>query len=1014
MTPYLEGMVRPSPSNFFFLFMNQQQSSDTDDQLIIVLKGKSFISLSVYSSQVRSRYDNVMEILLILVSLTLLSLTLSTAAGDTARNPDEASFASGTPTGSWNFRPVEYVPTANSGNGMELTDDLDLAVSADCSVHAVWVVEGTEVLYSVRESGTSGFSDPVVVTRTSNRSIGINDPRIGISENDVVHVVWVEREMTRDGWEVGSSLMTSSSTSRGRSWTPAETVMTGLGFKYPRFEISPMGRFHVTLWRTDATNNTTSACYTLVHAKWLDNVTRANLTCKSQPVIRPFEHHRILVNNLTDSFVVYYDGEDIRINLTDKGGNRQHTYSIHPIPPGGEVLGLGAVLLEDRKMALFWSQQDPDDNASADIHFAWIVFGDGSMMLRIQYKVTTDIELASSLSVSAHGDEGYLGFLRWKERGEGPEGERSKDLWVRVCIISQDGFYHPATDVLMVADEDAGRDPHEDRRGRAGLIIRHESDGDPVLSVTNIPPSEDRGGYPVWRCNTPPSLTGIVTPTDGEWIFNDMVALEVRGALDVDGDAVEYRFRWGPKGGTGSWSSGFIPRPFVILENLEHGNYFWSVAARDPFNGTTDEPYDWWFRVDTEIPTADAGGYYIGKEGTSIELDGSGSQDDGPLVSWEWDINGNGVYDIQATGPIITIDMIDDMTSWIQLRVTDEAGRRSVDSTLLVVSNVAPTIEIVGPLEVHDEATFEAQVSDPSTIDLISIRWAVDGLWTGWGPTFRYTPTSLDQHVISALASDDDGGTSFSSMHVTVFTSRPVEMDIVGPSKVIEGTEYKLGVENVILGLHHDPTIVWTRGGETVGEGPTIELMAGPGPRETVTVGFLYNGAFIEVDSITVNVRERLRPVALITTNVTPRGNIVVEWTVSDQPQLFESYIVRITSDPLPPYPAGDLEWMSSPDRLASSFVVITERSTGSQQFVGLGVRDTYHICIYVTSGEEVACSNSARVTIPADASSTGNDSTDDDEGYGSDLLYIGLIASIALLFVIGLHLIRVSNSQGR
>ncbi|MDY6866142.1 MAG: PKD domain-containing protein [Halobacteriota archaeon] len=59
---------------------------------------------------------------------------------------------------------------------------------------------------------------------------------------------------------------------------------------------------------------------------------------------------------------------------------------------------------------------------------------------------------------------------------------------------------------------------------------------------------------------------------------------------------------------------------------------------------TTTAPFD------NNPPVSDAGGPYGGSEGSPVTFNGSGSYDlNGHIVSWEWDLDGDGIYEIDAT-----------------------------------------------------------------------------------------------------------------------------------------------------------------------------------------------------------------------------------------------------------------------------------------------------------------------------------------------------------------------------
>jgi hypothetical protein len=121
-------------------------------------------------------------------------------------------------------------------------------------------------------------------------------------------------------------------------------------------------------------------------------------------------------------------------------------------------------------------------------------------------------------------------------------------------------------------------------------------------------------------------------------------------------------------------------------------------------------------------PVADANGPYTVDEGSPVTLDGSGSTDpDGDALTYDWDLDNDGEYD-DATG--VT-------TSWtypdgpaietVGLRVTDFFGEADVDTAIVTVDNVAPTLEpiTVAPTLVMVGGSVEASAgfTDPGIAD---------------------------------------------------------------------------------------------------------------------------------------------------------------------------------------------------------------------------------------------------------------------------------------------------------
>ena len=81
-------------------------------------------------------------------------------------------------------------------------------------------------------------------------------------------------------------------------------------------------------------------------------------------------------------------------------------------------------------------------------------------------------------------------------------------------------------------------------------------------------------------------------------------------------------------------------------------------------------------------PFAWAAGPYITTVGTEITLDGSGSFDaDGQIVSYEWDVDGDGAFDGSSSEPTRAHTFSQPFEGLIALRVTDDEGRTTIATT---------------------------------------------------------------------------------------------------------------------------------------------------------------------------------------------------------------------------------------------------------------------------------------------------------------------------------------------
>jgi uncharacterized protein len=140
-------------------------------------------------------------------------------------------------------------------------------------------------------------------------------------------------------------------------------------------------------------------------------------------------------------------------------------------------------------------------------------------------------------------------------------------------------------------------------------------------------------------------------------------------------------------------------------------------------------------------PTVSAGGPYMTNEGGPVTLTATGSDPDGDALTYQWDTNGDGVYD--HTGQSVTITPDDGpATIHVTVQATDPYGQSDTDTTTLTVNNVAPTGTFHAPSSATLGGTFTLSItnpSDPSNADTTAgFAYAFD-CGSGYG---AFTPSS--------------------------------------------------------------------------------------------------------------------------------------------------------------------------------------------------------------------------------------------------------------------------------
>ncbi|GAB7189437.1 hypothetical protein NUM3379_01430 [Kineococcus sp. NUM-3379] len=150
--------------------------------------------------------------------------------------------------------------------------------------------------------------------------------------------------------------------------------------------------------------------------------------------------------------------------------------------------------------------------------------------------------------------------------------------------------------------------------------------------------------------------------------------------------------------------------------------------------------------VSLDRPFAWAAGPYVTTIGEPVTLDGSGSVGIGTeIAKYEWDVNGDGVYDHTATTPTATHTWTSDFDGLIALRVTDTAGRVGLATT-------------IGHASIDGDEIPPAFDNCPSTANHSQADFDADGLGDECDPT-NGRPTQDKPGVVDGVADPDGDST---------------------------------------------------------------------------------------------------------------------------------------------------------------------------------------------------------------------------------------------------------------
>jgi len=212
----------------------------------------------------------------------------------------------------------------------------------------------------------------------------------------------------------------------------------------------------------------------------------------------------------------------------------------------------------------------------------------------------------------------------------------------------------------------------------------------------------------------------------------------------------------------------------------------------------------------------------------SVNLNGGGSDADGSIVLYEWDFNGDGVYDwFSTSSAAVTYTYRTAGTYNAALRVTDNDGFTAVSSQTITVgpSQVPPSVSVSADATEGNApftVNFTGTAVDPDRSSIVLYEWDFDGDGTyDWSSTTTgntaKTYLAAGQYLARFRAKDIDNLTSTATVMITV---KPA-----GAPKAIANAVPKSGANPLVVTFNADGSsdpggsIVrydWTFGEETL------------------------------------------------------------------------------------------------------------------------------------------------------------------------------------------------------
>lgn len=203
--------------------------------------------------------------------------------------------------------------------------------------------------------------------------------------------------------------------------------------------------------------------------------------------------------------------------------------------------------------------------------------------------------------------------------------------------------------------------------------------------------------------------------------------------------------------------------PLILDYNTEFNPP--GLYAPDAFRSSDHDPFLIGLSLN-DTPTADAGELYSVAEGGTVALRGAGTDPEGDVLSFAWDLDGDGSFEAAGKDVTFTAGTLDGPAMrTVRLRVTDGATS-AVDDATVTIENAPPTATFSGPASSFAGFPFTlslAGASDPSaadTADGFEYSFDCGSGYGSFGASASATcPTSaVGDRSVGGKIRDKDGG----------------------------------------------------------------------------------------------------------------------------------------------------------------------------------------------------------------------------------------------------------------
>jgi len=244
--------------------------------------------------------------------------------------------------------------------------------------------------------------------------------------------------------------------------------------------------------------------------------------------------------------------------------------------------------------------------------------------------------------------------------------------------------------------------------------------------------------------------------------------------------------------------------PFTPNDN---GTYVLRLTVTDDDGGSSSDEVT--VTVTNVAPAANAGADQTVNEGSVVTLTGLGSDvgsADGLSYSWQLVSSTNGQSLADGSVASYGFTPVDNGIYTFRLTVTDDDGGFSTDEVVVTVLNVGPSAN-AGLDQTGIEAssvTLIGSGADAGDGDTLTYSWQLisstngQSLPTGSDVNYVFTPADNGTYTFRLTVADDDGGSSFDDVVVTVQNAAP-SATVMGPASGVRAQTltFQVGASDV-------------------------------------------------------------------------------------------------------------------------------------------------------------------------------------------------------------------------